>query len=295
MSLNYFHETIKKKGEEIGITYFSSPNNMIDVVENGYDNGWDNNGHSDGTKRFDSQYSSALPWRWGEQYVHDIKKSKEMIRSGDISTNHFNKMNKLLAAVKRTPEYNRIAKASQKTRKRMYGEEGDELDIERLMCGDPEHWSKITKSGERPLYKICINGSANAGREGDYFFKIAAAAFILTTFKQQENKAVEIDLLFKAANSTHDLDYSYNFINLKNANESIDIKKICIPVIQSILRVYDFAVTCNISKGTPSSGLGQPRKYENELENYQYDLIINADDFESDEESIIKYVRDKLK
>lgn len=290
MSLNYIYEQFENENkEDCDLSYFDSINDVINTVEDGYTNlNWKNQGHENGL-RYDNKIDR---WTWGEVYYENLVKTKTMLRNGDISDIHFSKIKNMLEEIQRTPEYRERTLFTRKLRRTVYKEEGDELSIDRLMSGNPEHWSKVEKSNEKPLYKICINGSLNSCSNKDEFLNIAAVAYIISTIKNLENKSTEIDLMFKTKDGSDKLDYSYIIIKLKHANESIDMKKICVPVIQGVHRGYHFAIKTNIYRGTPSLGLGSSASYNNELESYKYDCIINGKDIGDD---VVEYVTNLLK
>ena len=133
-------------------------------------------------------------------------------------------------------------------RKRVWSDDGSELDIDRVMCGDPNHWVKSKRNGKKRVIRIGVNMSASAGNKAKTFGQNVALAYLASEQLETLGYGVEIVALSCAYASgrnnlnMNDDENAYTF-PLKRSTEPTDINRIGSIGLPSLLRYYGFRVS----------------------------------------------------
>lgn len=77
-------------------------------------------------------------------------------------------------------------------RKRIFQDEWAELDIDRLLSWDENHWSSMSRRGVRPTITIHCNNAKNAGSKEKDFFQTWALLAVVCEILNQAWVAVEV-------------------------------------------------------------------------------------------------------
>lgn len=205
-----------------------------------------------------------------------------MLENGDMFNEHYEILEETLEELESDVDFKEIARSYLKKRSRLFAEEGDELNIDKLMSGDMAHWEKSTRVNDKPVYTITINGSASAARDTEDFVKTSVIAGAISNLLTLSGKKVEINLQYQSGNSTDEVEYSLINIKLKHANEPLDIKKICAHSNAFLLRGLVFNLYQSVLPGEACEGLGSPRynpsgaDFEISLNDIRYDTLTDA-------------------
>lgn len=231
-------------GKEHQLVVFDSLGDLVNKVELGIKSGaWTNKATSDSW--------NDDTWRYGNEY-RDEETTRKALLEGRASETVMEKVYKLQKDIKPSLERRRKNGFSIKKRRR-YGEEGSELDIDRLLCGDPYHWMRMSRNSTPPLVKLFISVSANAGVSEDSFTK--GAAILITTCENLENMGFSVEINAIACTSANGRLESFTYMcPVKKANERLDMMRVSTVGLQGIFRKYGFDVRENLMEGGFSNG-----------------------------------------
>lgn len=183
-------------------------------------------------------------WRFGSEY-QDMDATSEALKNSiptDNTINMLNDMRKELSTNEKVLKLMR--KADSFKRKRIFKETGDELCIDRVLCGDPLHWQSTTKRGSTDVVQIHVSYTLSCGNSEEEFQKIACLATIACELLQKAGKNVEIVALGTARGLLEGGDVGSRagiMFPLKRADEPLDVSKIACIGVSGLFRAYTFA------------------------------------------------------
>ncbi len=127
-------------------------------------------------------------------------------------------------------------------RKRVWSEDGAELDIDRIMTGDPQHWVNTKRNGKKRVIKIAVNGSMSWNNGSGAFAKNVALAYVTAEALENLGYGVEIVTLMSSWCLTNDLGQDENAMvfDLKKSSEPVDVERVGSIGLPSLLRYYTF-------------------------------------------------------
>jgi len=133
-------------------------------------------------------------------------------------------------------------------RRRVWREDGDELDIDRYMNGDFEQWTSMRKTmGAKRTCTIVYEAGTSAGTSADTFVKSMASLVALSDIVESAGIATEIIIAYTSKNLG---DYERNktiAVKAKNIGEQIDVQRLLSLSSGGLLRSYIFAIYENMS------------------------------------------------
>jgi hypothetical protein len=151
------------------------------------------------------------------------------------------------------------ARASSAKRVRVFGEEGAELDLARLMAGDSDHWARRVRVAKRRTFRLGLNIQLPAGEAPSAFQRMAAAICAAVDSLERRGYGCEITpLMFCEELATQRLGI---FRPAKEAHERLDVERILSWGSPFALRGLGFALMdSSVSLGIPwTVGYGFPR------------------------------------
>ena len=131
-------------------------------------------------------------------------------------------------------------------RKRVWGEDGAELDMDRIMTGDPDYWIKYKRNGKKRVVKIGINVSMSHKNGSSVFAKNVALAYITAETLESLGYGVQIVAVnssFYTRGGNHGVrgqDETATTFPLKRTEELVDIERVGSIGLTSMLRYYGF-------------------------------------------------------
>jgi hypothetical protein len=153
-------------------------------------------------------------------------------------------------------------------RRRKFSDSGSELDIDRVLSGDPEHWQSMTKGKKENVVRLAVNFSVTSGHTEKQLNQLGALTTVAVDMLQRCGLSVEVLALCVAENVTRTFEhekkpvkvtrYEQGFtFKLKSASEKLDVSRVACIGIPGLYRSYGFTNWINFLDGVPSSGLGR--------------------------------------
>ena len=241
---------VNKDGKTFQLLHFDRPIDIVKKVEElisqgkeSYTNGELNRGENN--------------WTYGNDFKNS-EMTSYAINKGDISKNLVNKiLEKKSKFLELQSVQALLQKAKSSKRKRIYKDEGSELCIDRILCGDSNHWSVLTRGKKNNLVTLAINYAVSSGSNENDFVEMASLIAVSTEIIASAGFGIQVLALGSVHNITNKIQEGGICFPLKKANEVLDIRKIACVGIPGLLRAYTFDIWSNLLRGTPASGLGQ--------------------------------------
>lgn len=216
-------------------------------------------------------------WTYGTQFTDRIA-TKEALLSSEVPDTMWKIIDKLRDSLLALEEVKKLLDMAPSIKKlRKFGPSGDDLDIDRVLCGDPNHWQYTTKGRKTNVVRIGLNISMSAYNKEDKFLKIVALASVaadlvikagcslefilcgLSVDVQEEGNNPYLDPEGDAIGNLGD-GFSGSIFTIKKAEEPFDLARIACLGIPGLFRHYMFvARTAYLSSSvTPGMGVSKP-------------------------------------
>ena len=127
-------------------------------------------------------------------------------------------------------------------RKRRWSEDGGELDIDRVMTGDPNYWVTSRRDGQQRIVNVGINYSMSADNSATQFPRLLAMAFCTAEIIERLGYGVEITAIrtnYPAGISNWERGFTFP---LKKSQEPLDINRIGSISLVGFFRYFSFFV-----------------------------------------------------
>jgi len=228
-----------------------------------------------------SEYGSNK-FMFGKEFP-SLEKTTSAINKGQSSNETLKLVTKLSSQLK--PIISGLAPNGHSIkRKRRFGEEGANLDIDRLLCGDPYHWTKMSTNRTPPLVKLWVNIAMNAGMSSSCFQK--ASALVITMAKQLEQMGFSTEINAVACSNVQTIKDRHDFVMvmpIKKASEKLDVNRVSTIGLDGIFRYFTFSMRENLvhdgmGDGGHGSSQGVSDKVKKEL-GIKDGMLVNAKDF----------------
>lgn len=286
--VNYSTELIFEEGERKPhqTIMFDSITDLVECVDN--NTLWNNKG-------LDLDVTENVHWRFGDEYK-TYKKTKEALMYGTATENMLSQYDKAKdKLLQQYPELNDLQNLAFKSRKkRKFSEEGAELDIDRFMCGDPEHWIKSEQVRDKKTIKILFNGAMT----GDFNANQFTTNIIICTCFIDILKTLGISVEFWNGFISNDVSLktqtSVILAKTKSAEDNIDICRLLSTGLPGLFRWYSFKLKSNILMGLPESDMGLSTFFVPVWvkKMYEFDMCVTAVD---DTKEMVKYFTNTIK
>ena len=207
-------------------------------------------------------------WTFGSEFP-DLESTTEALRSGECSNKTLKQISEyrdILLNMDGIEESMRRAVSFKRRRK--FSDSGSELDIDRVLSGDPEHWQSMTKGKKENVVRLAVNFSVTSGHTEKQLNQLGALTTVAVDMLQRCGLSVEVLALCVAQNVTRTFEhrdkkvkvtkYEQGFtFKLKSASEKLDVSRVACIGIPGLYRSYGFTNWINFLDGEPSSGLGR--------------------------------------
>jgi len=241
---------VKSDRGRMGYIDFGTQFNFMDTVRKSVTDGWNYNaqeGSDSMAKRAIEHYDNIHgdhDWMFGS--FNNLDKTQTALDLGLGSELVMTELQKIQREIETDPEFQLLlTKGLTKKRKRVYGESGDELDIDRVLCGDPQHWQSMTQGRKNNVVRLGVNIGLSGGNSEKDFAKLAAYVLVCADFVTKMGYSVEISVLCGAWESIRNWEYSASLFKVKDANEPMDLNRLSCLGIAALFRHYQFIVwTC---------------------------------------------------
>jgi hypothetical protein len=254
---------------------FNSGADMVNCLEENFKNGvWDIN--DSGAANLTVNPDRPNTWTFGD-YFPTLNQSREVLESGSTSYKMMNLIEKVRADIfTRMPivrELNELAPV--KRRRRKFTEDGDELDIDRYMCGDPAAFVSLPRQDvKKKSARVYIDLSISGYTDTEAITKNIIFAAVMCDIIEKAGINMEIIFGDTTNNATCDFDGILNISCIgKSSEEPMDIARVLSFALPAFERHYIFGITHYVSDCGARSGMGQPVRNTN-IDFYK---LFNAD------------------
>ena len=204
--------------------------------------------------------NSQQEWRFGTEFP-DIETTKEAVIAGECSDKTREQVEYYRDIMLNMDEIQEsMRRASTFKRKRIFSDFGSELDIDRVLSGDQNHWQRMTKGRQSNSIKIAVNISVSCGHSEEQIHKLAALTSVTADMLQRCGLSVEILGICSAYNITtitsKQREQGFTF-KIKSASDKLDISRVASSGIPGLYRAYGFNTWVNTLDGKETHGLGR--------------------------------------
>jgi hypothetical protein len=215
---------------------------------------WTPNGTRIATKKDEKD-----EWRFGNDYKN-YENTKKALSDGSILGNYLSTIEEakqnLLERFPELSELNEIAIS--KRRRRKFTEDGDELDIDRYMSGDPAMFAsmprqQVRKRSARIYIDICVSG----GNDAIEVTRNVAAALAMCDIVENAGISTEIVIGATSKGAAYDTNYFAVAAIAKQSDEPLDIARMISFCLPGMFRQFIFGAWANVTNKSANSGLGQ--------------------------------------
>lgn len=214
-------------------------------------------------------------WRYGKELLNR-EKTFEYLDLSLVTEETWKAIDFLRNSLLKDEEINRLMELAPSIKKqRKFGTSGDELDIDRVLAGDPQHWQYSTPGKKSNIVRIFLDTGMSAGNGGDEFIKLTALAAVASDLIVKSGASLEI-LAGNFSKGVHnsktikDLElgdikitnasYSGSLFYVKKAEESFDINKVASLSAPGLFRHYLFFNKILLGPYRAEGGLGMAIK-----------------------------------
>lgn len=165
-----------------------------------------------------------------------------------------------------------------KRRKRIFADEGADLDIDRYVHGDAECWVSMPRQKIKQGVKMFFNLCLNSGSDAKEFFTNMALFVTCADIMEMAGVKVELSAGFVSNNSAENTKQFCVKTKVKAANMPLDINRMLTVGICGFFRYYGFVLIDNLTQGKTRYGLGQaPDEINKQTKEFiDADIICNS-------------------
>ena len=132
-------------------------------------------------------------------------------------------------------------------RRRVWREEGAELDIDAVMSGDPNYWVKTVRNGKMKIVRLVVNWAFSGGNSASESAKLLALCYCVAEILEQLGYGVEIyggqycysPHCFPAKGNRHE---QGSIVPLKTVQQPLDLQRIGSASITGLFRYFGFVM-----------------------------------------------------
>lgn len=271
-------ETYRKPNGSYQIVRFDSLFECANKIQIGHQKGiFKNDPRCSSWKFYDEDGSYRNSWQFGKEFT-TYQQNYNAMEMGIASQKTLKQVIELRESTLDKGAIKELQyQAKTLKKKRKFSDSGSELDIDRVLCGDPEHWMSLTPGKEKPVIRIAVNLSLSGCYDGDKICRISSYAIIACELLSMAGFNVEFYALYITSGTTSTNRQAGMQIKIKDATERIDINKLCCIGLIGITRTHQFSCIHNILDGQHDSGYGMPDGVCSELrEELKMDFYIDS-------------------
>tara|TARA_X000001382_G_scaffold127959_1_gene116656 strand:- start:1668 stop:2738 length:1071 start_codon:yes stop_codon:yes gene_type:complete len=213
---------------------------------------WNDHARANGANEYEKQmyyyYGDGDSWAFGKaEASNSIEKCDKLLTDGKTTPSIRRIMNKTIKQVKLAGVDKMLNERFESVkRKRVWSEDGSELDIDRVMSGDPQHWVSTKRNGKKRVIRLGVNVSMSGGNGASTFAKNVGLAYIVCEALENLGYGVEIvavDACYYSGGYnklSNKQDETATIIPLKRSDEPVDINRVGSVGFSAMLRYYNF-------------------------------------------------------
>lgn len=251
----------KEKHKYLQVVEFSSAYDMITKLERCVKQyKWDGKGQED------ERYYEHDNWTYGSLTK---SQTRENLIIGMANENTKKKAQEIREKLLSSPKVqNALKRADSMKRRRVFKEEGAELCIDRILCGEPEHWAKMQGGRKIPVVKIGINIAGNCTEDENHFTRTVAVAGVVADLLQAAGFHTHIVSAAHSEDVTNISSKNVTIVDIKKPTEQLDIERLLSVGCSGFFREWHFRVYYNVLYGIPGYGLGRTVKMTKAIQKY---------------------------
>lgn len=218
---------------------FDSPHELITKIQAGFSKGVFKNSEW-------AEHNGENTWAFGGEYP-SYKETYDAIELGMTSEKTVKRALSFKQRIMEKPEIKELVyTAKTKKKKRVFAESGNELDIDRVLCGDPQHWTKTTSGNEKQVLRIGLKLGAVSTESHEVISNMAAFGIAVCDIISLYGYSTEITALYLPNSVNAKIKFGGTIVKIKDAYHNIDINNICLIGLPGIFRSFHFSVIQNI-------------------------------------------------
>ena len=124
-----------------------------------------------------------------------------------------------------------------------FTDDGADLDIDRVMCGDTEYWRTTKRDGQYRVVRLVINIAMSYDNKAEDFIKLLAMTYVMAEMIEAKGYGLEIYACSKATTFTGYLEEQSILIPLKKAQEGLDVERMGVVGIVGFFRHVTFIMS----------------------------------------------------
>ena len=218
----------------------------------------------------DYHYDDFDEWTYGTTYPNRVA-TMEALMESKVEDTMWLVIDKLRDSLLQDSEIQRLMELAPSIKKqRKFGNSGDELDIDRVLSGDPEHWQYTTPGKKSNVIRIGVNVAVSCGNKADTFLKMVALASVAADLVVKAGASLEFVLVaFSTESYQNEVEYESGTVKgnvsgflatIKKAEEPFDISRVACLGIPGLFRHYLFCAKTAFGSNTVRYGLGTAKK-----------------------------------
>ena len=132
-------------------------------------------------------------------------------------------------------------------RTRRHNDSDGDLDLDAVLGGSDEYWTKIERNGSQKVVRIAINCAISCGNGSEEFAKLVSLSAVFCEILEELGYGVEIYCAFISELSGHrktpeNMDWESVIFPIKQCSEVLDVERIYSLGLQGLLRDVFFRV-----------------------------------------------------
>lgn len=237
---------------------FDSARDLVDAIHNNVNDGHYVKGNGSWRK---GEMGMNGNWSYGsDPEIQDLNQLDKFLLSGRASSRTMKAYDKELDRLRtQFPELQRLKEVGiANRRRRVWREEGDELDIDRYMNGDVEQWSSMRRaSSVKRTCTIVYESGTSCGTEADSFAQSMATLAALVEIVESSGISTELVIAF-TSNKRGDYEHHKTIaVKAKNCDERFDVNRLLSMSSSGMFRGHIFGIIENMCHNdTPSWSYG---------------------------------------
>lgn len=233
-------------------------------------------------------------WRYGEYKTPEL--TRQALITGTPIQSHMRMYDKAKQRISSFNIEDAQTSAVKQVRRRAFGEQGDELDIDRYMSGDVQCWQSKPAARKRTSIKVFLNLSVSQSMGAKTMMQNTALFASVLSLVEAQGMSSEILLgtIQRRIGGGYVNQYIAYFTE-KQSFQYLDESKLLSRGAPGLYRWYFFNVIKNMQKGGPGFGYGAPSRGDDPLVNAEMvrlgvDLLVNGSNLQENANFFLKKI-----
>ena len=195
----------------------------------------------------DSKYN-VKDERWAYSRIGK-KKTDELLKCGDAQDELIKMVYKIRDEIAFSNLEGLQTSFKSCKRRRVFRDEGSDLDIDRVMSGESEYWSSIKRDGKKEFITLGIQIALSCGNKAKDFAEQTAIALVTCEILESLGYGVEIVCLSSVYSSDTDFVEVGEIFTIKKSEDVTDVRAVASTSLSGLLREYSFKNSQKIIEG----------------------------------------------